>query len=1097
MVKRFSCLLFLSLASLVLFSTGRGLAQTVNGSFRGTVVDQSGAAVPHAVVKITNEGTGVSRQTSTDATGGYVLPEIPPGVYTFTVSFQGFATLENKGVTLLVNQNATLDFTLQPGAVRQEVTVTGQASLVNVTNSTISTVVESKEVEQLPLNGRQFTQLILLSPGVAPQSSSQQSFFEVHSDYGAVSPAVNGTGPEYNNYTIDGVENNELFFDFPSINPPPDAIQEFNVQTDMSSGEYGRAGGADVNVVTKSGTNEFHGDAWEFLRNTNLDARNYFNPTVSTFHQNQFGGTFGGPLRKDKIWGFGWYEGFRKTLGSTILGLVPTAQQLSGDLSSSGFPQIYNPYTTTQVGADASGNPIFSRAPFTNNQIPTAMLNPAALAAANLIFPAPNFTGSGANYLDSEPVVTSTDQFGIRIDSALGEKTTLFGRFAWDNAKRVLPSGIPAEPTNQFQLGVQQVLGLTHTVSPTSVLAVRAQYLRTKVELLGDFPSVSFLESNNLLRDWPAQEGLRPVMPGLSIAGMSGIPGVAQSLPGSPINNWEVSATFTKTAGKHTIAAGGSIVHTWVLDNCTYATGSFDNLPTSDPQNSSTTGAGLASFLLGLPSGATDLRGSAEMLLHGNYYGGFVDDTWKATPNLTVSMSLRYDYSSPFQEEKGRQAALDIAHSTATNTVWLDVTPNPLDGVPANAPPGLVPPQRTNLGPRVGLAYRLPHNLAMRAGYGIFYDFNQSNVQNQQTFMGQWPFGFPDIIPAGLNLPTVSNPLPQQVLGVGVFPPFVPSALPPTSPGFAIDPTYKRPSVQSWNFGIDKSFKNNWVVSATYLGNKGTHIVTNPYLNIAPSPGEGNPQLEARLPYFSPMLIVSDWGNTSYEALQVKAEKRFSKGVTVLASYTHSKFISYEDSANSSSTIQNGLDFRADRSVSNYDLPENFVVSYVYSLPFGTGGRFLTDRGWVSKYLLKGWQTTGILSLRSGFPFNITVPFDNANVGAGDERPTLIGQLLPSGFHQTVQEWFNTSAVTVIPYTFGNLGRNVLRQDGVQRLDFGMFKQTQLTETKSLEFRSEFFNFFNTPFFGPPNASWGSSQFGEVLSAADPRFVQFGLKLVF
>jgi hypothetical protein len=544
-------------------------------------------------------------------------------------------------------------------------------------------------------------------------------------------------------------------------------------------------------------------------------------------------------------------------------------------------------------------------------------------------------------------------------------------------------------------------------------------------------------------------------------------------------------------------------VHTWVLDNCTYASGSFDNLPTSDPNPldnaAATTGAGLASFLLGLPSGASDLRGSAQMLLHGNYYGAFVDDTWKATPNLTVSLSLRYDYSTPFHEELGHQSALDIAHSTATDTIWLDVSPNPLDGVAANAKPGLVPPDRTNLGPRVGLAYRLPHNLAMRAGYGIFYDFNQSNIQNQQTFMGQWPFGFPDIIPeGGLNLPSASNPLPQQVLGVGVFPPFVPSALPPSSPGFAIDPTYKRPSLQSWNFGIDKSFQNNWVVSVTYLGNKGTHIVTNPYLNIDPAASlETYSPSRARLPYFSPMLIVSDWGNTSYEALQVKAEKRFSKGVTILASFTHSKFISYDDSANSSATIQNGLDFKADRSVSNYDIPENFVLSYVYSLPFGQGGRFLNDRGWVSKYLVKGWKTTGILTLHTGFPFNLTVPFDNANVGAGDERPTLIGQLRPIGFNQTLNEWFNTSALTVIPGTFGNLGRNALRQDGVQNLDFGMFKQTQLTETKSLEFRGEFFNLFNTPFFGAPGGAVGTPQFGEVLSAGNPRFVQFGLKLVF
>jgi hypothetical protein len=288
--------------------------------------------------------------------------------------------------------------------------------------------------------------LILLSPGAAPQSSPQQSFFELHSDYGAISPAVNGNGPEMNNFTIDGVGNNELFFNFPALNPPPDAIQEFNVQTNMSSGQYGQGAGANVNVVTKSGTNSFHGDAWGFLRNTVLNARNFFNPTVSTFHQNQFGGTLGGPIKRDKVWAFGWYEGFRKTLGSTILGLVPTAQQLSGDLSTSGFPQLYNPYTTTVTSGTSSG---LTRQPFTNNVIPPMMLNSSAVNVAKLIYPAPNYSGPGANYLDSEPAVTSTDNFGIRVDSSLNPKNSLFGRFAWDNGTRVLPSGIPvSRPTN-------------------------------------------------------------------------------------------------------------------------------------------------------------------------------------------------------------------------------------------------------------------------------------------------------------------------------------------------------------------------------------------------------------------------------------------------------------------------------------------------------------------------------------------------------------------------------------------------------------------------------------------------------------------------
>ena len=263
-----------------------GFSQTVNGSFRGTVTDQTGAAVPGASVKATNSATNFSRETKTDGTGSYVLPEMPPGEYNFNVSSTGFGTILNQGVTLLVNQIATLDFTLKPGTVRQEVTVTSQAPLANLTNATISTVIGSKKVVQLPLNGRQFTQLILLSPGAAPQGSGQQAFFEIHSSFGAISPAVNGARPEMNSFTIDGVENNELYFDFPAVDPPPDAIQEFNVQTDISSGAYGRAAGANVNVVTKGGTNEFHGDLWEFLRNTSLDARNFFAPTVSTFHQN-------------------------------------------------------------------------------------------------------------------------------------------------------------------------------------------------------------------------------------------------------------------------------------------------------------------------------------------------------------------------------------------------------------------------------------------------------------------------------------------------------------------------------------------------------------------------------------------------------------------------------------------------------------------------------------------------------------------------------------------------------------------------------------------------------------------------------------------
>jgi hypothetical protein len=1103
---------FLLLLGLVGLLSSQALAQTVNGSFSGTVLDQSQAAVPGASVTITNAATGVSRETTANASGEYTLPNIPPGVYNFTVRFKGFATLENQGVTLRVNQNATLDFTLKPGSVQEQVTVEAQAPLANLVNATVSTVIGSEKVEQLPLNGRQFTQLILLTPGAAPQSSGQQGFFEIHTDYGAVSPAVNGSRPEMNNFTIDGVENNELFFNFPAINPPPDAIQEFNVQSAMSSGQYGRAAGANVNVVTRSGSNEIHGDAWEFLRNTSLDARNFFNPDVSIFHQNQFGGTIGAPLKRNKVWAFGWYEGFRKTLGSTILSLIPTPAELGGNLSA--FPPIYNPFTTRQVGTDAQGNPIFARDPFPNNQIPTALLNPTALAVAKYAYPAPNYSGSGVNFLNSEPVSTDTNQFGVRVDAALSTKTNLFGRFAWDKATRVLPNDLPGQPTNQFQLGVQPVIGLTHTFSPTALLDIHAQYLRTSIQLLGIFPPEDFLQSNGLLQDWPPQTGLRPVLPGFSISDVAGVPGTAQSLPGGPINNWQFSAAFTKILGKHTLTMGGSVVHTWVLDNCTYASGSFDNLPTSDPQNSSTTGSGLASFLLGVPSAATRLVGSAEQQLFGNYYGLYFDDVWKATPKLTVTLGVRYDYASPLQEEQGRQGSLNFYTSTPAQTVWMiDQSAQPQIDLSASSAKiervsnGIFLPDRKDWAPRVAVAYQLGHDLVVRSGYGIFYDFNQSNVQNTQDIMGQWPFGFPDFTPPNLNQPSVANPRPQNILGVNVFPPFVPSADPPANPGFAANQYNRRPYVQVWNLGVDKSLGNDWLLSVTYLGSKGTRIPLAPTLNIAPTPGPGNPQLRAALPQFAPYEVTAAWGNSSYEAGQVKVEKRFSKGLSFLASYTFGKSIDYQSATHGSAQpgegIQNGLDFKADRAVSDFDVPQNFVFSFVYNLPFGAGQRFGGGAGKVPRYLMTGWQVNGIIGAHSGFPVNIYIPFDNANTGSGTvgslERPSVSGPLLPSGFHRSLQEWFDTTAVFLAPFgtAYGNLGRNPIRQDRFSNVDFGLTKNSKLTERTSLEFRSEFFNLFNHPNFGPPDGNFSDLTFGQVLSAGNPRFIQFGLKFLF
>jgi hypothetical protein len=1117
-MKRFRALVRFLFAILAVFAFATvGFAQTITGSFRGSVTDQSGGAVVGATVKMTNSATGVSRETTTGADGDYVFRSVPSGSYDFRTSFAGFETTVTSGVTLVVNQDGVLDFVLHTGSVSQQVTVTAQAELVNTVNSTVGTVIENQEVVQLPLNGRQFTQLILLTPGSANMSSGQHSVFELNTDLGAVSPPVNGARAEMNNYTIDGVSNNELFLNFSAFSPPPDAILEFKVQTNISSAAFGRAAGANVNLITRSGGNEFHGDAWEFFRNTVLDAKSFFNPNRSVFHQNQFGFTLGGPIRKDKIWAFGYYEGFRKILGQNILERVPTQAELNGDLSA--FAQIYNPYTTHQVGTDANGNPIFARDPFPNNQIPSNMLNPSAEAIAAHFYPAPNYDApyTGAiNYINTQSLQTNTDQFGVRIDANLPGNTALFARFSLSNGTKALPSTIPLEPTNLLDNVRQAVVGITHSFGPSTVLDLRAQYLRVTLRLSSPIASQSFLTSTGLAIDYPGQVGIGPIQPNINIAGAATI---ARSGPtdDGPANGEEYNGILTKTVGKHTVGVGASLYHLWIYDNCAYADATFDNLPTADPSNVGTTGSGLASFLLGIPSNADREEGDASMELAGNYYGAFVNDEWKATPNLTVTAGLRYDYAAPLQEVRGNMSSLDWANSTPDHTIWdvakgakasFPIAPSGLmaSGVPYTVqyvPNGLFYPDRKDWAPRFGFAYRLPHDAVIRGGYGIFYDFNQAGIQKSQEIMGQWPFGFPSFTPGNLNVPTAASLTPANILGVNMFPPFVPSVVPPANPGFAVNRHDRTPYMQQWNLGIDKSFGSSWLVSVTYVGTKGTRLTGVPAFNISPNPGPAPVATQRRLPQFGTVIVQGDWYNSSYNGAQVKIEKRFTNGVSVLVSYSYSKCLDEISSTFGTSQPGTGIQdpFHPDtnRGLCDFDLTHNLVINSVYDLPFGPGKRFLNDSGNIAKYLFGGWQITGIVSANNGFPFSLSAGADVANVGTSSgQRPSISGPLLPSGFHQTVQEWFDTSNVYLQQYTYGDLGRNTIRQDKFLNFDFGLFKHIPIRERANIEFRSEFFNIFNHANFGAPDANFQDLSFGQVLTTVgNPRVVQFGLKLQF
>lgn len=1105
-----------ALAFLIVCACWPAAGQTVNGSFRGKVTDPSGAVIPGANVTMTDTAKGVSRDTKTDASGYYEFLDVPPSTYDFTVSFIAFEALNNRGVVLLVNQNATLDFSLQPGTVTQRVSVTAQAPLINTTNSTVGTVVDHQQTVDLPLNGRQFSQMILLTPGAAPQGSDQQGTFEVGTNVNAISPAVNGVRADMNNFTIDGVENNELFFNFLALSPPPDAIQEFNVQSYITNGAYGRAPGANVSIATRSGTNQFHADAWEFLRNDVLDSRNFFAADRSTFRQNQFGGDAGGPIRKDKIWAFGWYEGLRKSLASVNLGTIPTPAELGGNLSA--LPeQIYNPFTTTQTGVDASGNPIFTRTPFANNQIPSSMINPTSLALAQHFYPAPNLpiVPGQPNFINTQPVTTSINQWSSRVDATLPKSTSLFARFSWDKGVVQSPALLPNTGTQLINPNVQAVLGVTRSINSTTVLNLHMQYLRTYplLEQYGSCLPASQLQSLGLFADWPGQQGVSsgPCNPGVGISDVYGPPGQT-FIPLGPANNWEYRGELTKIKGTHTITVGGSVMRSWLHSDNAYAGVSFNNLPTSDPQNSATTGSGLASYLLGVPSAGNRQAGDGGQSLFGNYYALYAGDEIRITPKLTMTLGLRYDYASPLQDTRGRVAAINWDASTTSNIVYdvdktatelhgINLVTNPAPGITiARTSSGLYDAQRTNFAPRLALAYRIAPSTSAHAGYAIFYDFNQNLFQQQDDIMGNWPFGNPVFTLAGYNQPTPAKLTPTNIFGVNVFPPVTFTSVPPIGSGFVAQPHgYVTPYVQEWNVGVDHAFGNNWSLSVTYVGSKGTHLGGNTYVNTANTPGPGPVAPRTRLPnLLGTYYIDGHWFNSSYNSAEIKIEKRFSQGLTFLGSYTYSHSLDDISKNTNYTYVQNPLNFAADRASSDYDLTHIAVLSAIYELPFGEGKRFANGSGALSRYVVGGWRASTILSLNNGFPFNITIPFDNANVGAASQRPSVNGPLVPSGFQQTPNHWFDTKALYVVPYTFGSLGRNTIREDAFKNLDFSLAKDFPITESVRLEFRSEFFNVLNHPNFGPPDAGFGDPTFGSVLNMnGSPRDIQFGLKLHF
>lgn len=1106
-------------------------AQLSTASVTGVVRDSSGSTVAAARLSLVNLDTSVKHEALSNSVGNYVFLSITPGNYSLEASAPGFQTWQIPRVTLAVNQTATLDVSLQVGAIQQTVTVEAAGELVQQSTSELGTVVAAKQVVDLPLNGRNFTQLLLLSPGVSPISVSQNNggFGNVASGTTFFFPSINGQTNRSNMFMTDGLNNQGAFSSTYAVPPIIDSISEFKVNSHNDLAEFGGALGGIINVATKSGTNELHGTLWEYVRNDAFNARNTFQQSVTVFRQNQFGASAGGPVTlpklyhgKNKTFFFGAYEGFRYSRAANSFLHLPTDAELSGNLA--GEAQAFNPFTTRP---DPNRPGSFIRDPFPGNQIPANLIDQRLVGLFKQIRPPLFNTGvANNNAIDNTPFRQSQNEFTARIDQTLGAKDSFWFRYSALYFDTAGSGGMPGQ-TRSVTDNPGQNFGASwvHTFGPSLIL--QAQYGRSHQETNSGTVYTNLSESTiqslgydpNFSRNFI---GDFAVMPSIGIAGFNGIPGISRSLNPNETNVHQWKANVSKIFGNHTLRFGAELNSSTFESLYNSANAGFSFQQTSDPSQPSVfPGNAIASFLLNVPDSA-GRRNVHETTRWGGVMGYYFQDSWKATPRLTVNLGLRYDrtfippYGRP--ETVGQNGGIEAGSIDFNNGTYVVQKLPPPCSERGHAPciPGsgnlpdhvVVSPNgkiyhdtTTNWGPRVGLAYRLTDSIAIRSGFGVFYDNWAAVTQTSQNYEGTWP----DIgqqLANNLNVPVPSQPTPTAkaqnpfASGGGAFP----APTPFEQVQWYMDPLAKNPYSMQWNFGIAKQLNPSTTVNVDYVGSGGRRLDVGGYYNVALTPGPGDPRARQPYPYIHATYYDRSIGRGNYNALQFNLNKRFSTGLAYQISYTYSKAIDIGSSGwygVEGQSVQDPYHYNNDRSVSGFDVTHIFTANIVYEVPIGRGKRFKTGSRFFD-YVIGGWQLNTITNARSGQPYNITVPGDIANTGnTGYLRANLVGD--PTLANPTAQAWFNKAAFAPpAQYTFGNLGRFAMRSSTLWNVDLSIFRQFPFLERRALEFRAESFNTSNTVILGIPNGNVLDPNFSKITGTANaPRSLQLGLKVIF
>lgn len=1061
-----------------LFSTLSALlAQVDTGIIAGTVRDRQGASVATAKITFLDLATSETTSTQSDSSGNYASPPLRPGEYKLSVEAQGFKTETRPSIEVRVQDRVRIDFALNVGAVTESVEVNADAPIIQSESSSLGQVIVSTQITELPLNGRDYTQLATLSTGVVRTSSGTNGNTGGSSTGGQNSFVANGTRGTLNNFLLDGIDNNSNDNGGLVLRTNVDAIQEFKIQTNSYSAEFGRSGGAVVNALLKSGSNNFHGSVFEFFRNAALDARDYFEDPATkkaSFKQNQFGATFGGPVIKNRLFLFGDYQGTRIRNPLAWDSNVPTLQERTGDFSAPGEPIIYDPSTGL---------------PFLGNIIPSGSIDAISQAFMNL-YPAPNQpSGSSSNFIISPIERDTIDQGDGRLDYALSEKDRVFLRYSQSGRTDIRPAplqGLANGGDSSTGIGYEDAkgasVGYTRTLTPTAVNEIRVGFnhvhIRRGLPVGGAVLPPPELQVPGVPDD-PRVNGLTLFSPSGGYRRV-GDPRFAPTLLAS--QERQITDVLTLVRRGHTFKLGGEI--RWSQFNISQEAAprgqfSFDGEFTQNPLNG-TGGSPLADMLLGLPINA---RISTVIGLHNRQHvpSFFAQDDWKITPRLTLNVGLRYDYFSPTVELNDRQSNFDY------NTGTIIVAGQ------NGASRSLVEADKANFAPRLGFAWTptLSGTTVIRGAYGIFYSGQEIRTAAPLQLAYNLPFfyepqfvsdGVTPVITVGQGFPSLN---PSQAIDPGVT---------------SVDSHLHTPYYQTWNLAVQHSLPASISLEVAYAGSKGTHLqgVVDP--NQVRIPGPGDIQSRRPYPQFGGFTAMTDIASSTYHALQVKAEKRTTHGLYFLSAFTYSKAINdLPEICCAAPFAQNSYDLAAEKGRADFDQTLRWVLSFDYELPFARAGQHLGNS--VMEAALGGWHLGGIYTLASGFPFSPYINDDTSNTGTqGIPRPNQLRNGNLPRDQRTPIHWFDVNAFAAPSgFAFGNAGRNVLIGPGQNVFDWSLRKEFTLTERQRLEFRSEFFNAFNHPNFAQPdNFIDDGSSAGQITSLAIPmRQIQFGLKYSF